>query len=262
MRSGLLSPSQSVQSSVQGSSTLPHPREHVLKPGGTKESQLIRYMDDSIYRIQRRYLNRSDCQIGGRSDPDAPGYKNFADFKQDIEKLIDLVWVSGTPSVQIPYLLNLAMIVKEYLPGFPASPRSTFSLIGKLDLAFASLLQGRNVETGESLTGFDRGFGVSGTQKVRLKSIVDQTRVVVAEVLNEGEDEEMEEEEITDDDEIDEEDFNMETEDDMDVSQDHSTSNLPVDSDREIGIARIYKKVIEELGNSLGGAPIGIITDD
>src|ERR1700761_184162 len=86
-------------------------------------------------------------------------------------------------SLQVPYLLTLASLVTQYLPSFPAAPRATFKLLSKLDLAFASLLQGRHVETGEALPGFERGKVVSGTEKVRMKSLVDQTRMTVIHVI-------------------------------------------------------------------------------
>lgn len=59
----------------------------------------------------------------------------------------------------------------------------------KLDLAFASLLQGNNVETGERLPGFEGLLGARGidtTKKVRMKGIVERTRKAVVEVAAKG----------------------------------------------------------------------------
>lgn len=147
------------------------------------------------------------------------------------------------------------MLAKQYIVSLPPSPKATFRLLDKLDLAFASLLQGRNIDTGETLPGFSSGRGVSGTQKVRIKSIVDQTRIVVAEVL--GAAEELEDEDDLSDDII-------ETGDEMDTDDDMNDINEAADATGylEMGIAKVYDRVIVELGDTLGGPPIGIITDD
>jgi hypothetical protein len=144
-------------------------------------------------------------------------------------------------SLQIPYLLNLATLVQQYLTGFAPSPRATFGLLGKLDLAFTSLLQGRDVETGEPLPGFEKGRGMTQTEIVRLKSIVDHTRVCVVEVIGNSE---MDEDE-----------------DVLDIENEIDADNEEFDVTHEVGIGKVYDKTISELGNALVGSPIGIITD-
>jgi hypothetical protein len=141
------------------------------------------------------------------------------------------------------------MLVEQYLSGFAPSPRATFRLLGKLDLAFASLLQGRHIETGESLPGFETGKGVNGTEKVRMKSIVDQTRVCVVEVIGNYEGE-IEEDVVED-----------ETEDEVEADNDLG-EGIDDEDDYEMGIAKIYDRTISELGRTIGGTPIGIITED
>ena len=133
------------------------------------------------------------------------------------------------------------MLVEQYLTGFVPSPRATFRLLGKLDLAFASLLQGRHVETGEPLPGFEKGRGVSITERVRLKSLVDQTRVYVVEVMGNSE--------------MDEDEDELDTENEVDMD------NEEFDAAHEMCIAKVYDKTISELGDALVGSPIGIITD-
>jgi hypothetical protein len=134
------------------------------------------------------------------------------------------------------------------LPSFPAAPKATFKLLNKLDLAFASLITGTNADTGETLSGFGLGgsstLGVSGvsvTEKVRIKSLVDQTRLVVVKVMEGSVDEmeEEEEEEEMEDDDVDEEIVRM-----------------------EMSITRVYDRTVTELGHVLGGSPIGIVTSD
>jgi hypothetical protein len=77
--------------------SLPHPRDQPLKPGGSKQSAFIRIVDQSLLKIQRRYAKRGEDALEQEGDsPGAVGYRNFAEAAQDIEKLVDLIWVSGT----------------------------------------------------------------------------------------------------------------------------------------------------------------------
>jgi hypothetical protein len=159
-------------------------------------------------------------------------------------------------SIQIPYLMSLALLLTEFLPEYPPDPRSTFRILTKLDAAFASLIQGRNIETGESLPGAERGKLVTTTELVRLKSLVDQTRLVVVKALKEtdldddNDDDDIRMSEITD--ETDDDDLDRRDEDDVtDVSR------------QEMGITRVYDKTIVELGILLTLSPgAGIISDD
>jgi len=150
-------------------------------------------------------------------------------------------------SLQIPYLLNIALLVVDFLPGFDPSPKLTFKLLDKLDLAFASLLQGRDIDTGEILPGFEGGRGVNATEKVRIRSLVERTRICVVDVMsrevNIGESEEQME---TDEDE------SM----DEDGDDDDNEGNL-----WEMEIATVYDRTIGELGDTLDSVLIGIVTD-
>jgi hypothetical protein len=148
-------------------------------------------------------------------------------------------------------LLTLASLIAQFLPSFPPAPTATFRVLDKLDLAFASLLQGRHVETGETLSGFERGKKVSGTDKVRLKSIVDQTRVIVMDVVGRGG--------IAEEPEEDDETVYMETGDEM---EDVLGEDADEYGEREMGVAKVYDRTVVELGDTIGGSPIGIITDD
>jgi hypothetical protein len=146
--------------------------------------------------------------------------------------------------------------------------------LNKLDLVFASLLQGRNLETGEILSGFDSGRAVSITEKVRIKSLVEQTRIRVVRVLGAefgteasavGDVTENEMDTETDDDygtgvgttrEFGD-DYDNDEEDDEDVFEESMETDR-----REINIAKVYDRTVVELGDVLGGTPIGIITND
>ena len=56
---------------------------------------MIRVVDQSLLKIQRRYAKREEEAREMETDPDA-GYGAFSEAAQDIEKLVDLVWISGT----------------------------------------------------------------------------------------------------------------------------------------------------------------------
>ena len=270
-RSNLSPPSSSHASSSAATVSLPHSRDQPLKPGGSKESAFIRIVDQSLLKIQRRYAKRGEDVLEQQSDsPDTLGYRNFADAARDIKKVVDLIWISGTrkpsyfiydfgnevqltrasASLQIPYLLNIAMLVEQYISDLAPSPRAIFRILGELDLAFASLLQGRHIETNEPLPGFEHGSAISSTEKVRMKSIVDRTRVCVVDVIGnfEGDDEWDDVEQMDDGDELDSED---DVEEDIDDVGEH-----------EMKIAKVYEKTISLLGDTVGGTPIGIITED
>lgn len=91
-KSDILSPPASVQSS-NATSALPHPRAQPLKTGGSKESAFIRYADHGILQIKRRFAKR-DSRAPATGD--AKGYESFREAGKDMERLIDVVWVSGT----------------------------------------------------------------------------------------------------------------------------------------------------------------------
>lgn len=148
-----------------------------------------------------------------------------------------------TASLQIPYLFNIALAISEYLPSFPAAPGATFGLLRKMDHALASLLVGRDVASGEALPGLEvEGSGMSRTDMVRCKSIVEQTRVVVVEVMGrEGEVE-------------DEESVAAETEDETDGGD----TRMGWDEEGEdeaalhnMDVAKVYENTIERLDEAL-----------
>ncbi|KAI5202657.1 hypothetical protein E4T39_04638 [Aureobasidium subglaciale] len=275
-------------SSVASSNTpnsLPQPRRTPLKSGGTKESRLIRHVDQQLLHIQRRFAKR-DPSLGhegvremdeeGRmieqlDDPatekrlqqseewnDVQGYAGFAEAARDVEELIGVIWVSGTPALQVPYLINMALLVNTMIPAFPLAPKSLFRLLGKLDHAFASLLVGRDVATDEPLPGFNTGRGVSGTEKVRIKSLVERTRICVVEVVNRGEFDE-------DDDFLPDSPKDTDMEGDLilddDGPEDINVDDMEDDDDWNMQVARVYDKTLVEMGDTMDGLPIGIRTE-
>ena len=161
-----------------------------------------------------------------------------------------------TASLQIPYLLNIAGEFTTWLVSFPPSPTGTFSVFKKLDHCFASLLVGFDIETKETLPGFENGLrgGMSRTDMVRCKSLVEQSRVLVVEVMNRPGD--------TEDDE---DDYGTE---DGDVTETGDETDGPgqvgiwaEDDERlHMDVARVYENTLVQLGETLGeGIAVGDI---
>jgi hypothetical protein len=78
--------------------TLPHPRSTPLKPGSSKESSFIDYIDRKLLGISRRYEKRynADFEDEATSGTEGRGYESFAELAKDLEGVIDVVWLSGT----------------------------------------------------------------------------------------------------------------------------------------------------------------------
>lgn len=182
----LLSPPASVAS--EKPRILPQPRQTPLKAGSKKAETTFNYLDTHTDRI--------DTRVAGRSADG--GYNNFGQVANDLDSLIDLLWVSstrrsvavlvwpeadwGAASLQVPFLLTIGSRITDYLERFSFAPRRTFALLNKLDLIFASILTGVDAETGVELLNIQQR-PLSNTEKARLQSIVDTTRVAVVHVL-------------------------------------------------------------------------------
>lgn len=133
------------------------------------------------------------------------------------------------------------------ITSFPASPRQLFRLLGKMDHAFASLLQGRDVETGERLPGFDTGRKVNTTEKVRIKSLIERTRISVANAMSKGEFEE---------------DMEPATPpEDGDLVLDAVDDDFAENEDLDMQTAKVYDKTLVEIGSTMDGPAIGIRTE-
>ena len=267
----ILSPPASsvTSSSISAASALPHPRSSPLRSGGSKESAFIRHVDAQILHIQRRFAKRTTPSGTGLDDigrgeadvwGDVKGYSSMKEVCRDISELIGVVWVSGTPSLQVPYLINLALVLGHVVAGMPPTPRALFGLLGKLDHAFASLLQGRDIDTGEPLPGFMGGRGVSGTEKVRIRSLVERTRVAVMEAFKRAEFDFDE----PDDEEVDGDKMDMDTDGELVLeggSLDGGDAGEDEEDSWDMQLARVYDRTVVELGDSLEEPNIGMITE-
>ncbi|KAL8761776.1 MAG: hypothetical protein Q9184_002137 [Pyrenodesmia sp. 2 TL-2023] len=205
--------------------------------------------------LQASQTRFSAALSGEEENPDVEGrgYKDIGEQLHDLGPVVDVVWVSGTPPLQITFLLTIALNVATSLQSFPFTPRPTFPFLRKLDLAFSSLLKGVSVETGQPLPGFDGGKGrLSTTEKVRMRGIVERTRVVIVEVAGK-------EGSLADVRTISRPE--TETEDDLDMTaDDDDVENLEDESSHrrwEMDIAKVYEKTIVELGMALDTSPTG-----
>lgn len=205
--------------------------------------------------ISRRFVKKFGASKPG---DDLVGYKGAGELCKDIEALMDIIWLSGTPSLQIPYLLNIANEFTEWITRFAPQPTPMFSLLRKLDFCFASLLLGQDVETKETLPGFENGVkGVmTKTHMVRCRSIVEQTRLVVVEVMNKQTGPEAE----PDDDEADDDDMDTDTELETDFNATDSAAEDggfvdpnwdDEDDDLLMDVARVYERTLIQLGEVL-----------
>jgi len=85
----------------QHPSPLPQPRKHPLKPGGSRESDLIRYLDHGVNSIQKRVDNRMTNRKLKPAPGEEEGYKAFWEVAKHLDGLIDVVWVSGSRMLQV-----------------------------------------------------------------------------------------------------------------------------------------------------------------
>ena len=138
-------------------------------------------------------------------------------------------------------MLQIAVTLTSYLPSFPPAPSSTFSLLKKLDHAFASLIIGRDKISGDLLPGLENGpgNGFSRTELIRLRSVVTDARLRVAEVLTGAAHDAVEVERDSDG-----ENEGME----LDVDEDDDADDGSV----EMGIAKTYDTTIVQLNLVLG----------
>lgn len=168
---------------------LPHPRASALRPGSVKEDNLRRFVEQRIMHINRRYVKKF-----GIPDPkdEVAGYQSISELCRDLDSAVNMLWLSGTPGIQVPYFLNIAHELTSWIDSFPPSPAVMLNTLHRLDHCLASLIAGRDVQTGEDLPGFvvlpggtgKRLGGMSRTDMVRCKSIVEQTRLLVVDVMS------------------------------------------------------------------------------
>ncbi|KAI9643971.1 hypothetical protein NHQ30_007322 [Ciborinia camelliae] len=261
----LPSPSPSNASVSSISSNLPQPRTKPLRAGSAKEQAARRYVENKLLHISRRYTKKFEDSEEGDT---IVGYVSMREVAKDISEVIDVLWLSGTPNLQIPYLLNVALTMSTYPTKFPPAPTGTFAVLRKLDHAFASLLRGEDSVTGEVLPGFLSGIraGMSQTDMVRCRSIVEDTRVMIVDVMSK----EVEPDSETGNEDNSNGNGNGNGNGNNGLGNGTDGSDLDVEDDSEydndelaVDIARVYEETITELGERLESGPnIGIGHDD
>ncbi|EFR02890.1 hypothetical protein MGYG_05891 [Nannizzia gypsea CBS 118893] len=226
---------------------LPQQRQHAVRPGSSKEANLLAWVEAAVLRINRRHAKKfSGMQTRSepgnerkekeeekgeeREEEDVPGYESFSEVAADIERVLDVLWVSNTPTIQVPYMITLAGLVDSYLRDYAWQARSTFALLDRLDAMLAALLAAD--EEGERVEGGGGGGGgrkrVSMTERVRIKSLVEGTRVTVFDVRDEAA-------EADDDDEED---------DEVDAAVEAEEAEV---GRWEMAAARVYEKSLSRL---------------
>ena len=140
--------------------------------------------------------------------------------------------------------------------GFPPSPPATFAILHKLDHCFASLLSGEDIETHEALPGFENGprAGMSRTDMVRCRSLVEQSRIIIVDVMTRrrnGEDGVQEEEETNDEEE----------EESGPDGPDRPGGGAwnEEEEDLYMDVARVYEHTLVKLGDTLGEPEVGVL---
>ena len=129
-------------------------------------------------------------------------------------------------------MLSLAGTLVSYMPAFPFSA-STFRILNRLDEGFAMLL--RTQSPGSHGTGISV---VSKTEKVRIKSLAEETRVAVVNATSDNSYAAATQEFSSDEDS---EDDDRALEDDVE----------PYHDEISLSLGRVYKKTLEILGDDL-----------
>lgn len=130
------------------------------------------------------------------------------------------------------YLLSLAGMLQSYIPAFAFST-SIFPLLTKLDVAFVALLR-----TNPAISTRRSSYGPSTTDKVRIKSLIEETRVVAANrASSAGYTASVQ-------------DFSSEEDSDSE-DDDYGDSLQQTDASVSMALSKVYKGTLEILGDSL-----------
>ncbi|KAF5576729.1 meiotic recombination DMC1 [Fusarium pseudocircinatum] len=203
---GLPSPAPSSASSFSNIQGLPTPRTKALKPNSSKEFMVRRYAEEQLLLVTRRYVKKFGNPEPGDT---VVGYTRFGEVCRDLDSITNVLWKSGTHH------------------------------------CFASLLSGQDIETHETLPGFENGLrgGMTTTEMIRCRSLVDQCRVLMVEVMRDPAEE-------------DEEDEEAETDTETETEEPGIKGWGGVEDDDEMMLqldaARVFEKTIVQLNERLG----------
>jgi hypothetical protein len=125
-------------------SLLPPPRQHPLKPGSNRENVVRTFIEDKLLEIQRRYAKRyidTDDNDNNDHDPDntmdtgpsmttpterkaVRGYFKMEELVVDVEKDVEVIWLSGSRKLRpLPAVLDV-LIVKDVFVNIDIIPLS------------------------------------------------------------------------------------------------------------------------------------------
>lgn len=143
-----------------------------------------------------------------------------------------------------------------------------FLALRKLDFCFASLLSGEDIDTKETLPGFENGIrGVmTRTHMVRCKGIVEQTRTVIVGVMSKQTEPEQQAGRDSDDENDDDDDdlvTEMETDTEAEITDSAAEDRGFVDPNWEdeddevyMDVARVYERTLVKLGEVMGDSTL------
>ncbi len=114
-------------------------RSKPLVRGSRKEEYAREYVARRLLHVSRRYVKKFGIP---NPEDEVTGYENMEEVCRDLEEVVDILWFSGTPSLQVPYLLNVALAFNTYLPSFPPAPRLRLPCFEKWITALRAYLWG------------------------------------------------------------------------------------------------------------------------
>lgn len=147
------------------------PSNHYSGLTEAQQNKFIDYLDDRLLKISRRFVKRAS------EEDDGTAYQSLIPLLEDLNQLIDVIWysISGADHSQLfgqnYYLLRIADELVDFIGGYyqDPKPKETIEVLKKMDTIFAKMI--------------DEGK-MKQTEAVRLESIAERTRIIVAKVLD------------------------------------------------------------------------------
>ncbi|KAJ5707976.1 hypothetical protein N7488_007777 [Penicillium malachiteum] len=163
---------------------LPAQRSAPFPSGSYEENQVRGQLNAGLERIDLR-LMKTRLGIDIHTSPTETRYLEFEDLSADVDRLVNILWVSATPSIQIEGLLALAGITEQALSMFDFDPEPILTILHKFDVIFVALCTGKHPFTQEPLPGVVEGQSLATqTQQVRMRSLAEATRFKVFQVAS------------------------------------------------------------------------------
>lgn len=188
-----------------------------------------------MLHLSRRYNKSFAPNPTDRGDDS--GFTRFGQVIAEIDGLLNVVWISATIEIQIPYLLALAGNFRGFMHSFDFDTDSFF-LARKFDQAFSQLLTTAQPNSSTAHT-------IDKTEKVRIRSLAEETRFEMVDVASRnGYDTSRTAGDADEDD-----DYDLET----DASQPSDTQS-PSQS-IALNLGKVYEKTLEILGGDVTSLP-------